>query len=132
MLDPDARKVSLRVTKPGGYIGDLEMSWKKEPDKKMVKRSYELWDGFSTKSFDEWRDFYKKMGLVDIKVNDFSESLKSMGKLYIRWLGIKGIIKIIGILLTNSGIRKGMVEYNKFFKEGKDYIGYGYFVGRKK
>lgn len=126
-----AFKEFIRVAKPGGYIGDLEMTWKKDPDKKTVERACDLWDGFSTKTFDGWREFYAQMGLTDIKINDFSDSLNNMEKLYIKWLGIKGIVKMSRILLVNKSLRKGMLEYNKFFKDAKDYIGYGYFVGRK-
>jgi ubiquinone/menaquinone biosynthesis C-methylase UbiE len=126
-----AFKEFIRVAKPGGYIGDLEMTWKKDPDKKMVNRACELWEGFSTKTFDGWRDFYNEMGLTDLKINDFSYTLNNMEKLYIKWLGIRGIVKMIRILLVDQGLRKSMVEYNRFFKDTKDFIGYGYFVGRK-
>lgn len=121
----------IRVTRPGGYIGDLEMSWKKDPEQKIVDRSYTMWEGFSTKTFNEWRSFYKNMGLTDIKINDFSDKLKNLELLYMRSLGVRGIIKMSWYMLRNRDLRKGMVEYNKFFKESKDYIGYGYFVGKK-
>ena len=52
--------------------------------------------------------------------------------LYIKSLGIKGILKMSWYMLRNKDLRKGMKEYSKFFKDNKDYIGYGYFVGRKK
>lgn len=126
-----AFKEFIRVAKPGGYIGDLEMTWKKEPDKRTVDGAYDLWGGFSTKTFAGWREFYVQMGLTDIKINDFSDSLNNMEKLYVKWLGVKGIVKMLRLLLINKNMRKGMLEYNKFFKDAKDYIGYGYFVGRK-
>ena len=122
----------MRVTKTGGYIGDLEMSWKKNPQQKIVDKAYKIWEGFSTKTFDEWRDFYEKMGLTDITINDFSDKLQNMEMLYIKSLGIKGILKMSWYMLRNKDLRKGMKEYSKFFKDNKDYIGYGYFVGRKK
>jgi len=126
-----AFKEFIRVTKSDGYIGDIEMTWKKTPNKEIADKAYEIWDGFATKTFDEWHDFYIKMGLTIININDFSEKLKNMEKLYIRWLGVKGIIKIIWLLLKDKRLRKGMIAYNKFFKDYEDYIGYGYFVGRK-
>jgi ubiquinone/menaquinone biosynthesis C-methylase UbiE len=127
-----AFKEFIRVTKSGGYIADLEMSWQKNPDQKIIDRAYEIWDGFSTKTFDDWRDFYNKIGLIDIKIDDFSEKLRNMEMLYIKALGIRGIIKMMWYMLKNKNLRKGMTEYSKFFKDYKDYIGYGYFVGRKK
>jgi ubiquinone/menaquinone biosynthesis C-methylase UbiE len=121
----------IRVTKTGGYIGDLEMSWKKEPEQKIVDKVFQIWGGFSTKTFDEWRVFYNKMGLTNIKIHDFSDKLKNMEMLYIKSLGITGILKMSWYILRNRNLRKGMIEYNKFFKDNKDYIGYGYFVGQK-
>lgn len=126
-----AFKEFIRVAKPGGHVGDLEMTWKKDPDKKTIDGAYKLWGGFSTKTFDGWREFYAQMGLTDIKINDFSDSMNNMEKLYIKWLGVRGILKMTWILLINKSLRKGMIEYNKFFKDAKDYIGYGYFVGRR-
>lgn len=121
----------IRVTKPGGYVADLEMSWQKVPDKKTVDKAFEIWGGFSTKTFDEWRDFYIKMGLTDIKINNFSDKMQNMEMLYIKTLGITGILKMSWYMLINKSLRRGMIEYNNFFKDSKDYIGYGYFVGRK-
>lgn len=122
----------LRVTKPGGYIADLEMCWKKKPDQKIIDKAYEMWGGFATKTFDEWRDFYKELGLSDIRIVDFSDKLRNMEWFYMKMLGVSGIMKMCWQLMKNKGLRKGMNEYNEFFKQHKDYIGYGYFVGRKK
>lgn len=127
-----AFKEFIRVTKPGGFVADLEMSWQRNPDKKVVDRAFEIWEGFSTKTFDGWRDIYVHMGLTDMKINDFSDKLRNMEMLYIKTLGIKGILKMIWYMLKNKNLRKGMIEYDRFFKDSKDYIGYGYFVGRKK
>ena len=121
----------IRVTKPGGYIGDIEMCWTQKPDKIIEDKAFDIWDGFTTKTIDEWQEFYQKMGLTDIKIDDFSDKLENMEKLYIKWLGFRGIIKIMWHLLKSRTLRKGMIEYYKFFKDYKDFIGYGYFVGRK-
>jgi ubiquinone/menaquinone biosynthesis C-methylase UbiE len=121
----------IRVTKTYGYIADLEMSWKKKPEQKIVDKAFKIWEGFSTKTFDEWRVFYNNMGLTNIKINDFSDKLRNMEMLYIRSLGLNGILKMSWYMLRNRHLRKGMIEYNKFFKECKDYIGYGYFTGQK-
>ena len=43
----------LRVTKRGGYIGDLEMSWQKLPTKELVDRVYDVWEGFRTMTLEE-------------------------------------------------------------------------------
>lgn len=119
----------IRVTKQDGYVADLKMSWKNVPDKKTVDRAFEIWEGFSTNTFTEWYDFYVEMGLKDIKINDFSDKMRNMEML--KTFGIIAILKMSRYLLMNKSLRQGMSEYNKFFRDNQEYIGYGYFVGRK-
>ena len=63
----------LRVLKLGGYLDDLEMIWKKPLPKELVDKVYEVWEGFRTMTLDEWKDFFERMGLVEVKAVDFSE-----------------------------------------------------------
>lgn len=122
----------LRVLKLGGYLGDLEMIWKKQPPKELVDKVYRVWEGFSTMTLNEWKDFFEKMGLVEVKAVDFSEEIPDMEKAMMKELGIRGMVKIAYMLLLRSDLRRATIEYWKILKEYKDYIGYGYFVGRKK
>jgi ubiquinone/menaquinone biosynthesis C-methylase UbiE len=122
----------IRVTRPGGHVADLEMSWRQIPTDAVVQRAYELWEGFSTKTLDEWRDFYDSMGLAEIKINDFSDTLDDIEKLYLKWLGVAGIAKMAWILAGDASLRRGMAEYTRFFRDAKDFVGYGYFVGTKR
>ena len=121
----------LRVLKPGGYIGDLEMIWKKRPPNELVRETREIWGGFETMTLEEWTNLFEKLGLVEVRAVDFSDEISDIGKTFMKELGLKGMIKIAYKLLLCSDIRKTMSEYMKIFKEYKDYIGYGYIVGRK-
>jgi len=122
----------LRVAKPGGYIGDLEMIWKKPPPKELVDKVYDIWEGFRTMTMDEWKAFYEGMGMVDVRVAEFSETVSSMEKSVKRDLGITGMIKMIFRLLLCYDLLKAMIEYRRIFRDYADYIGYGYVVGRKR
>lgn len=122
----------LRVTKSGGYISDLEMTWQKPPPKELVDKVYYVWEGFRTMTLEGWKEFYERMGMVDVKTADFSEAIPDMEKAMKKELGIKGMTKMVCKLLLQSNLRKAMNEYRKIFKEYSDYIGYGYIVGRKK
>lgn len=122
----------LRVTKSGGYVSDLEMIWQELPAKELVDKVYDVWEGFRTMTLEEWENFYEKMGMVDIKTVDFSETIPDMEKAMKKELGLNGIIKMGCKLLLRSDLRKAMNEYRKIFREYNDYIGYGYVVGRKK
>jgi len=122
----------LRVTKSGGYIGNLDMIWRKPPPKELVDKVYEVWEGFRTMTIEEWRAFYEGMGIVDIRTADFSETVSEMEKGMKRALGIKGMIKMGLKLLLRSDLLKAMNEYRKIFSDYIDYIGYGFVVGRKR
>ena len=121
----------IRVLKYGGYLGDLEMTWKKFPPQELINIVYELWEGFKTMTLDEWKNFYRKMGLIDIKTKDFSEKISDMEKTVMKELGFKGIIKMVFNLVLHPSLGKTMYEYRKIFKEYNNYIGYGYIVGKK-
>jgi cyclopropane fatty-acyl-phospholipid synthase-like methyltransferase len=122
----------LRVAKPGGYIGDLEMTWQKPPPKELVDKVYDVWEGFRTMTLGEWKEFCERMGMVNVKTVDFSETIPDMEKAMKKELGLKGMIKMGCKLLLRSDLRKAMNEYRRIFEEYGDYIGYGYVVGRKK
>jgi cyclopropane fatty-acyl-phospholipid synthase-like methyltransferase len=121
----------LRVLKPHGYIGDLEMTWRQAPTKRIAERARDVWDGFTTMTPDQWKDFFERMGMVDVKAVDFSESVRDLEKAMKKALRIKGKIKMLWMLLSRSDLRRAMKEYRALFQECRDYIGYGYVVGRK-
>ena len=54
----------LRVAKPGGGIGDLEMIWQKPPTTEITDKVFAVWEGFRTMTLEEWRAFYQRLGMV--------------------------------------------------------------------
>lgn len=120
-----------RVTKPGGHIGDLEMTWKKSPSSKLVERVYDIWEGFRTMTLEEWKELFEGVGLVDVRTADFSETIPDMERVIKTELGMTGRTKMCCKLLLRSDLRKAMIESSRIFKDYADYIGYGYVVGRK-
>ncbi len=133
-LLPDKEKAFtefLRVTRPGGGIGDLEMIWQKPPPKEMEDKVFHVWEGFRTMTAEEWRAFFERQGLVEIEVMDFSETIPDMGKAMKRELGLKGMLRMGTRLLLHSDLRKALVDYSRIFKQYADYIGYACMTGTK-
>jgi arsenite methyltransferase len=122
----------LRVTRPRGYIGDLEMTWQRPPPKELIDKVHYIWDGFRTMTLNDWKEFYGRIGMDDVKAVDISKTIPDMEKAVKRELGLMGMIKMGCKLLLRPDLAKAMNEYRKIFKEYSDYIGYGYIVGRKK
>ncbi len=134
-LLPDKQKAFtefLRVTKPGGGIGDLEMIWKKPPGKEIEEKVFEVWEGFRTMTIEEWRAFFERQGMADIEVLDFSDAIPDMGKAMKRELGLRGMLRMGYRLLIHSHLRKALLEYSRIFKQYADYIGYACIAGMKK
>jgi len=122
----------FRVLRHGGAIGDLEMIWRKEPTEKILKEVRELWGDYSTKTLKEWRAFLERIGFVDVIVVDFSETMADMDTMMKKMLGFCGMLKLTFKMMLNSPLRRAMKEYERFFKEYQEYLGYGYFIGWRK
>jgi len=121
----------LRVTKSGGYVGDLEMTWQESAPRELIDKAREVWEGFETMTLRQWGEFFKGMGLVDVVSVDFSEVMPDMEKSMKRELGIRGTMKLGLRLLLRPELWRAMNETSRIFKDYFDYIGYGYVVGRK-
>jgi len=132
MLDMEkAFPEMFRVLRHGGVIGDLEMTWRKEPTEKILEEVKELWGDYDTKMFKEWKTFLERMGFTDVIVVDFSQTIADMDTMMKKMLGFSGMLKMTFKLMLNSPLRRAMKEYGRFFKKYQEYIGYAYFVGRK-
>jgi len=124
---------ALRVTKPGGYIGWLELSWKKPVTKEFL-------DGVSNvicaycmlgvETFENWKKFLDEAGVKELQTLAYSQEFRGMRGM----LADEGLVNAARIMfryLTNGRIRRRMKTMDKFFKEYDDYFGYGIYVGRK-
>ena len=121
----------LRVTKPGGYVGDLEITWQRDPPEEALKETYEVWEGFQTMTLEGWKAFLEGLGLEDVRSVDFSGMIPDMEKAMRQELGAKGMLKFASELAVHGSLRRGWKEYERIFDRYVDYIGYGFFVGRK-
>lgn len=132
LLDRDrAFREFRRVLKKGGYLGDLEMTYQREPAEEFVRQLFDAWDGFTTMTFAGWEKFLRDQGLEVVKVDDFSERISSMRRTFVKELGIIGMARMAWKLLRQPDVASGMIEYDRMFKEGEGIFGYGYFVARK-
>jgi ubiquinone/menaquinone biosynthesis C-methylase UbiE len=124
---------ALRVTKPGGYFGWLELSWKKQPTADFLDAVSNVLCAYimqNVSTFQGWADLFKEAGINQLAIQCFD--LGNTGLMDM--LGDEGFIntcKVMFKYMTNSRIRKRMKTMNRFFKEHTDYFGYGIFTGRK-
>jgi len=82
-------------------------------------------------TLDGWEQLLRDQGLEVVKVDDFSERLGSMRRMFVKELGIVGMTRMAWKLLGQPDVARGMMEWDRLFKEGEGTFGYAYFVARK-
>lgn len=124
---------ALRVTKPGGYLGWLELSWKKQPTAEFLDAVSNVLCAYcmqNVHTFQGWEGLFKEAEVVQLETLPFS--LGNTGMLnMVADEGLINVSKVMFKYMTNARIKKRMSTMNKFFSEHVDYFGYGIYIGRK-
>jgi SAM-dependent methyltransferase len=124
---------AIRVTKPGGDVGWLELSWKKPPTKEFL-------DGVSNvicahsmlgvETFADWEQLFNEAVPGGMRSSAYSHEFKGMRGM-LADEGVANAGKIMFRYLTNSRVRRRMKTLDKFFSENDEYFSYGIYVGTK-
>jgi ubiquinone/menaquinone biosynthesis C-methylase UbiE len=122
----------VRVLKPGGRLGDLEMTYQKEPSEEFARKLHQTWGGFTSMTLEGWRKLFEQHGLETVEVNDFSDVLDDFSRQIGGQLGLSGGLKLAWRLMLDSGLRTSMKEYKRIFEHGAGIFGYAYLVGVKR
>ena len=129
-----------RVTKPGGYVGLNESTWRKVPPPPDVVAwaGQDLGANVKPLTSDEWLGLLKGAGLKDIVVRTHEVNTQNEARGLLRRYGFGGMLGVFGRMLLlyarNPAYRRFVKEVRK---EGvtpenlEEYFGYGLYVGRK-
>ncbi len=124
---------ALRVVKPGGYLGWLELSWKKPPTTEFLDAVSHVLHAYCMQNVhtaEGWESLLKDAGVKQLETMAFSmESGGMRGMLADE--GLMNTAKVMLRSVTNRRIGKRMSTMNRFFSEHADYFGYGIYTGRK-
>jgi arsenite methyltransferase len=132
LLDRDrAFREFHRVLKTDGCLGDLEMTYQREPSETFARHLSAEWDGFTTMPLTGWEKLFRDHGLEVLQVDDFSDRLGNLEWMMMKELGIVGMGKMAWKLLRQPSVAKGLMDWERLFEQGKGIIGYGFIVGRK-
>ncbi|SCZ02348.1 class I SAM-dependent methyltransferase [Alkaliphilus peptidifermentans] len=124
---------SVRVVKSNGYIGWLELSWKKEPDSQFLRDISDVICAYcmtNVETFSGWEELFKDSRVKELQTEKFDMQFSAMDKMF-KEEGFANTIRIMMKYLFNSDIRKRMIQLEKFFKEHQDVCGYGIFTAKK-
>ena len=115
----------------GGFLGVIELAWKKPPTERIVTRVRETLcsAAINTEIHQEWIRLLEQHGfelvysdLLDHKF-DFSGMFRNEGL----WSSLRIGIKYI----SDDSVKGKMKQITSLFKETDEYLGYGIYVARK-
>lgn len=124
---------ALRVTKPGGRLGWLELSWYKEPPEEFLDAVSNVLCAYcmlNVHTFQGWEALFRAAGVKELETMSFPLSGGSMT----RMLADEGLVNTTRVMLknlTDGRIRRRMNTMNRFFAEHAEYFGYGIYTGKK-
>lgn len=124
---------ALRVTRPGGYVAWLELSWKKQPTKEFLEGVSNVICAYcmlGVETFEDWKKLFEEAGVKELQTSAYSQEFRGMRGM----LADEGLVnagKIMFRYLTNSRVRRRMKTMDEFFKEHDQYFGYGIYIGQK-
>lgn len=130
MVDDNTQKKilaeSLRVLKPGGYLGSIELSWSKQPGEEIVDAIAEkMCDVYMrrVRTVADWESAFKSAGFKHIATEKRKMNM-NMSYMF-KTEGVKNTMKIMGKTMSNSAVRKQMMKVWQVFSRYSDFIGYG-------
>lgn len=136
ILVEDKHKVvqeALRVTKPGGYLGWLELSWKRPPTAELMDEIAEVLCASCMRNLDTfqgWERLFKQAGVNQLETLPFTYERDGLSGM----LANEGLVNTGRVMLkriTNAQIRERMNTVDTFFKDHAEYFGYGIYIGKK-
>lgn len=128
-----AVREALRVTKIGGRLGWLELSWPKPPTPEFMEAVSNVLCAYCMQNvltFEGWKLFFREEGVQDLE----GASYPLHAGRFLSMLadeGFGGTVRIMLKSLTDRRIRRRMKTMNRFFKDNAESFSYGVFTGRK-
>ena len=128
----EALRSVYQKIRSGGFLGVIELAWKKPPTENIVTKVRETLcaAAINTETHYDWIRLFRKCGfevihseLIDHKFS-FSGILENEGLLSSLRIALKCI--------NDEFVKKKMGQITSLFKETGEYLGYGIYVARKK
>ena len=135
LVDDQRKSVqeALRVTRPWGYLGWLELSWRAEPTVQFMEEVSTVICAYcmsNAHTYKRWESLLTELGVRELNTIAGTMDFNGMRGM----MADEGLVNTARVALkyaTNGRVRKRMMTMNRFFKDNANYFGYGIYVGRK-
>jgi ubiquinone/menaquinone biosynthesis C-methylase UbiE len=127
-----AMKEIVRVLKPGGCFGSLELGWFRTPPAEIREELiHKTCNSIIPRvlRFDEWEALFSSAGLTLLKTKKHPMT-SGMSEMF-QTEGFINSTRVMFRMLADAGVRRRMMEVQNTFRKYNDYLGYGLFGCRK-
>jgi ubiquinone/menaquinone biosynthesis C-methylase UbiE len=137
VLINNQRKViqeALRVLKPNGVAGWIELTWQRKPSDEFMKHVSDVICAYcmlNVKLADDWNDLFIESGALELDTELFP-MLFSGFKGMLRDEGFRNSVRVFIKYLIDSKIRIRMNTMNRFFKKHEEIFGFGIYTMTRK
>lgn len=124
---------ALRVVKPSGVAGWIELTWQQEPTGQFMKQVSEVICAYcmlNVKMLDGWENLFIQSGASNLQTGINPMHISGFPGM-IRDEGLSNSIRITKKFLTDSKVRNRMNTMDKFFKKNQNIFGYGIYTMTK-
>jgi ubiquinone/menaquinone biosynthesis C-methylase UbiE len=125
---------ALRVTRPGGRLGWLELSWQRRPPMEFLQSVSDVLCAHcmqNVETFQDWRSRLREAGVADLASSLFPLPPRSLNAM-LRDEGPRNAFGVTLRTLLRSSVRARTRKMSQFFRTHADLFGYGIYVGHKR
>lgn len=126
-------KEALRVLKPTGLAGWIELTWQKHPTQGFLQQVSDVICAYcmlNVRIAEEWNSLFIHSGAKNLTTSIYAMKFSGFPGM-IKDEGFRNSIRVMMKYLTNKKVRSRMLMMNKFFKKHEDIFGYGIYTMMK-
>jgi len=118
--------------RPGGFLGVIELAWKKPPTETIVTRVRETLcsAAINTETHENWISLFRQYGFEVVYSELLDHKFNFIGM--VRNEGIGASMRIAFKSISDKSVKRKMNQIANLFKETGEYLGYGIYVARRK
>ena len=118
--------------RPGGFLGVIELAWKKPPTETIITQVRETLcsAATNTETHEKWILLLRQYGFEVIYSELLDHKFNFIGM--VRNEGLRASLRIAVKSISDKSVKLKMNQITNLFKETGEYLGYGIYVARKK